>query len=103
MQRDFENHTGMGGGGGASSGGYNDISNNNGGSVQAREFTFDQESDFAKSVANSVGGVSTNQTTPKSELEKARPSTQQEEQLQLEVSIYFITRGTIGPEISVKF
>ena len=80
MQRDFVN----GAGGMGSGGGYADMGNNNG-TVQAKEFNFDQpgdqQNDFARSVANSVGGV-----TKKSEIEKARPSTEQEEQLQLEVS-----------------
>ena len=59
---------------------YGDLSNNN---VQAKEINF--ESEFAKSVANSVGTP----TTPKSELEKARPANEQEEQLQLEVNPVF--------------
>lgn len=62
---------------------YGDLSNNN---VQAKEINF--ESEFAKSVANSVGAPTV--ATPKSELEKARPANEQEEQLQLEVWIFEI-------------
>ena len=81
QQKDFTNGNGAG---------YNDMSNNSsGGATKTKEFNFEQENDFQASVANSVGGVS---MTPKSEIEKARPNNQQEEQLQLEVntSVVFI-------------